>query len=93
MSDAIKRARKIITKARGYSSLEVADIADAALDCLEVLRRPEWRCSGCGLEVNDRSRMLGYHAKQTWKGQALCDGDPVDLHAAAWEKFEEAINE
>ncbi len=60
---------------------------------IEALEGPRWRCSGCGLETGDRSRMDGYHAKQTHKGQALCDGNPVDQHAAAERKFEEAVNE
>ncbi len=91
MIDPIEEARERINKLWLSSDEERQGIALAALDCLEAQRGPRFRCSGCGDESNRKEDLLTYHAKQTVPGLALCDGDPVDLHAKAWEKFVKTI--
>ena len=89
MSEATERAREKLLK-QGKIGPKLG-IAHAALDYIEALEGPRFRCSGCGKESSHRGDLLAYHGKQTEQGQALCDGNPTDLHAEAKRKFEEAM--
>jgi hypothetical protein len=91
MTDPIKKARTIIKSRPGYEYLwewadQAEDIARAALDCLEALRGPRFLCEKTGKEVG---WLLGTVHKVLKDGVTIPCCMPPDLHAKAWEKFED----
>lgn len=102
MSDATERVRERLAEVeRGIPDHEAscccvwcdvikAAVVDftAALDCLEALWGPEFRCSRCNLGTNLQDAM---HLMQHKVHPGLPEPKWLDPHAEAKHEFEEAV--
>lgn len=96
MNDTIDRARALLCREGG---LPLDDFItrlirnqEAALDCLETLEGPRWRCSACGVEFT-----RGEVGSNEWYDHLSPDhresgiSPMIDLHAKAKDEFKGAV--